>query len=171
MPKKRRSSGWGPNDFKKTDKTQNGLAALASDVVKSSTAPQLEQDVILKSVRASTSLRAATPTEGPLEWGIAEASLTVTEIAEALDAAPTHKHDIPATEHAARRVRSLGTFPVEVANEISPADGTRVFARLNWRVAANSSFPQVWTRNRSGAVLTTGAIVENDLIYHCKWLW
>ncbi len=110
MARKKGARRFNKNFFVHKDSPQNGLATLASDAVKLSTAPTLNQDVLIHSVDTIQSMRDLTVGEGPIEFGVAEASLTVTEIAEALDAAPTHSNDIPAVEHAKRKVRTIGFF-------------------------------------------------------------
>lgn len=162
---RRRSSR---NFFVHKDSPQNSLLTLANDVIKSATAPTLNQDVLIHSVDTIQALRAHTAGEGPLEFGVADAALTVAEIAEALDAAPTHINDIPAVEHAKRKVRTIGFFDgTAVEEKFNEGRPRRV--KLNWFVAATSSFPQFWVRNRSGATLTTGSTVELNNKFYCTW--
>ncbi len=164
-PQRRRSS---KNFFVHKDSPQNGLSTLAADGVKSSTSPSLNQDCLIHSVDIINTIRDLTPGEGPIEFGIADSALTVTEIAEALDAAPTHSNDVPAIEHAARKVRTVGTFSGTLESE-KFNEGRPRRVKLNWFVAAVGDFPQVWARNRSGAVLTTGAVIETNTKWYCTW--
>ncbi len=156
------------NFFVHKDSPQNGLSTLASDAVKLATAPTLSQDVLILSVDTIHAIRDLTPGEGPIEFGVADASLSTTEIAECLDASPAHKNDVPAVEQAARKVRSIGMFGGELAHE-KFNEGRPRRVKLNWRVPASQSFPNFWVRNRSGATLTTGAIVELNNRFYCIW--
>lgn len=150
------------------DSPQNGLSTLASDAVKLSTAPTLSQDVLIHSLDQIISVRDLTPGEGPLEFGVADATLTVTEIAEALDASPAHANDVPAVEHAKRKVRTIGQFS-GLAESETYNDGRPRRVKLNWFVNAGQSFPVMWVRNRSGATLTTGSIVEMNNKFYATW--
>ncbi len=156
------------NFFVHKDSPQNGLSTLAADTVKLATAPTLSQDVLILSVDTIHTIRDLTAGEGPLEFGVADASLTVTEIAECLDASPAHKNDVPAVEHAKRKVRSIGMFDGAVgAEKFNEGRPRRI--KLNWLIPASQSFPNFWVRNRSGATLTTGAIVEMNNRFYCVW--
>ncbi len=150
------------------DEPQISLTTLGSDTVKLATAPTLSQDVRTQSIDVSATLRGLTENEGPIEFGIADSALTVTEIAEALDANPAHESDVPAIEQARRKVRVIGIFAGEFSNEVFN-DGKYKRTKLNWFTPAQISFPNLWVRNRSGAALTTGATLEFGAKYYNNW--
>ena len=144
------------------------LSTLADDtVIVQGTETVLTQDFWVTSVKWFASLRDNTSGQDPIYFGIALAEYTVAEILEALKAAPTSAHDVPAVEHATRYVRNLGIFVQK--DTASAATSLRGKAKLNIRVPAGKALPSFWAWNRSGASLTTGSIIQVEATYFGQW--
>lgn len=134
------------------------LAALASETVIKTVIINLAQEAWLHSADLTWTVRGATGGEGPVMFGLADDNLTVAEIAEAIGAAPTSQSDRIQLERASRPVRVVGNFPFAAADEVH-ADGRKVRTKIKWMQAAAID-PCMWVQNKSGATLTTGAIVR-----------
>ncbi len=115
----------------------------------------------------SWSLNGATALEGPIVVGLASGDLSVTEIAEKLDAAPTSRSDRVQMEQGGRPVRSSGRFPVLSSNEVID-NGNMKRTKCPWFVDEGIEL-LVWARNKSGATLTTGAIVRVQGTLYMTW--
>lgn len=150
------------------DEPQISLNGMTGDLVKLATAPTLSQDVLVTSAEYYFTLRSGTAGEGPFEFGIADSSLSVDEIAEFLDATPAHAGDVPAIEHAQRRVKVLGQISGVAADEVWN-DGKKGKCKLNWLVSESQSFPNWWVRNRSGATIGGSGTIEITSKYNCFW--
>jgi len=150
------------------DLAQITLGALANSTVVLDTAITMAEALNYKSCDVVISISGLTPTEGPITIGLADPGLTVTEIGEAVDAAPVSSTDYPAVEHAKRPVRKICTFAGQLANETFN-DGRKKRVRLRLSVADGTSLPRFWAQNRSGATLTTGAIVKIDAVHYGNW--
>ncbi len=112
-------------------------------------------------------LRDLTPGEGPLEVGVSHNDLTVGEIAQALDAEVRSRSDIIEREQASRPVRRSGQFSGLVEAEVLN-NGLPIKTRMQYEV--NNDFQgTIWARNKSGATLTTGAILNVAGIWYGKW--
>lgn len=147
----------------------NTLGALADATVKiQESTLTLNQDFHCVSMEILASATNHTATEGPYMLGIAEATLTVTEIKEAIEAQPLSEFDIPAIEHAKRKVRLLGSFD-GLATEEHFNDGDPIRAKLNWRVPSGKDLPLVFVVNRSSAPLTTGTLIKHQIKYFGYW--
>ncbi len=116
----------------------------------------------------SWSIDDLTPGEGPLEVGLSTSDLTVTEIIEKLDAKPTSQSDIIAIERSRRPVRNSGRFSGQPANE-SLNDGLAIRTPLRFVLAEGKELV-MWVRNKSGANLTTGAVVRVVGTLYMKWI-
>ncbi len=163
--KRKRSS----SRYAKIQQSQGvALGTLADDTVVEGESLALTQDFYSVSTDINVSSRGVTGGEGPLQFGLASQELSVTEIKEYLDANPTSQTDVPAIEHSKRRVRIIGTIPA-VATEEVYNDGRTVRVRTGWIVPAGKSIAQFWVRNRSGATLTTGAIILTQEVHHGNW--
>ncbi len=128
----------------------------------------LAQDFHCVSMDIDAQMVAHTAGEGASYFGVAQGELTVTEIKEAVEAQPLHEFDIPAIEHAARKVRLVGGFSGEVADEELAKEGT-VRVKLNWRVPSGKNLPVVFLLNRSSEPWTTGTLIKNQLKYYGYW--
>ncbi len=102
-------------------------------------------------------IRDLTPGEGPIEVGVDHNDLSVGESAEALDAEVVSPSNIIERERASRPVRRSGVFfglaESEVLNNGKPI-------RTKMMFSLDPGFnARAWARNKSGAALTTGAII------------
>lgn len=146
------------------------LSTLANDtVLKQDNNVNLTQDVRCISMSWIASYRNHTAGQGPLVMGLAREELGVSEIAEALDAAPTSQHDVPAIEHTKRFVRTKGYFD-GLGTEEKFDEGRVQKMRINMLVPAGKALPVLWSRNRSGATLTTGTIIDIQQTWWVRWL-
>lgn len=131
----------------------------------------LAQDVRISSIDIRAAIDGLTVGQGPLVMVLADEGYSVTEVKEFIEAQPASENDIPSIEHSRRKIRYLGSFSGATANEILTNDrgGQKHKVRLNWPVAAGRTMPQILAYNDSGALLTTGALIRANCIYHCKW--
>ncbi len=144
------------------------LGALADNTVKNvAVGPAFAEDIRIKSVDCLWTLRDATPGEGPITVGFAHSDYSITEIAEALNVAFTSQGSKIEKEQASRLVRKVGTFPVLAADEVLN-NGVPIRTRLNWLI--NDGFElDAFAINRSGAIMTTGAIVTLPGTIYGTW--
>lgn len=147
------------------------LSTLANNtVIKESNVLNLGEDFFCVSMDITASIRDATAGEGPIKIGWANDDLSVAEIAEALAAAPLDPSDIVELERARRPVRMFAQFPVFSAEEtINDGKTLRVKVRRRFSSGANKMIG-LWAQNRSGATLTTGAVVSLDYRLYGYWL-
>ncbi len=96
------------------------------------------------------------------EFGLSHSNYTNAEVEACLEAAGSiDQRDKVAQEAANRLVRTIGTFtgaPGTGAG-LSFNDGRRVKTKLNWAIGIGDTV-NVWIRNGSGTVYTTGATVN-----------
>lgn len=90
-----------------------------------------------------------------LLWGVADASMTVSEIMEGLLAEPTYKGDIPAAERARRPFRVLGMVGYEGGAALTTA-GNFGHRKVGLTIAEPVGY-NYFVYNFSGAAITTGA--------------
>ncbi len=97
------------------------------------------------------------------EFGVAHSDYDAAEIEECLESqASIDFGDKVAAERANRLVRSIGVITSGVATldqGIQFNDGRPVKTRLNWKMSTGD-FLDVWVRNGSGAVWTTGSSIS-----------
>ncbi len=117
------------------------------------------RDLFGISVDAQLTLRNITPGEGPITVGFAHSNLTDTEIAEALTiSSQSDLGDQTARERGRRPVRRAGTFPCIAADEVvNNGNPVRTTLKFSLHQSHNLDF---FAHNHSGAVLTTGGVVE-----------
>ncbi len=135
------------------------LSTLADNGISTAAMQVLTQDYDIISADIICDITGLTEGDGPIEVGWAQSELTGAEILEYLDAAPTSQVDVPAIEHAKRRVRSLGSFSGSVGAE-SLNDGKAIRSRMFIHVPDGEELADFWVVNRSGSPLTTGAEVH-----------
>ncbi len=145
------------------------MGTLANDTILEGAGLTLTQDCYINSVWAYISIRNLTDAEVPLDFGYASQELSITEINEFLDASPTSPTDVPAIEHAKRRVRLAGRMSESGNDLLLLNNGRMIKIKLGWIVPSGKALPQLWIKNKSGATLTTGAIVTHSAIYHGNW--
>ncbi len=127
----------------------------------------IQQDFWAISADLTWSVRGLTAGEGPLRVGLAQGSLTTTQVEEALDASPNSESDTVAREQASRPVRNVGIIS-GVATEETMNDGKPIRTKLKMAIA-NSADLDMFVRNESGATLTTGAVVEVSGNLYIQW--
>ncbi len=156
-PRRRR---WTGNDRMVPWTTNTALLALLDAiVVKGTTVGTSDRSFRLLSYNTMWGLRGQTPGEGPIVVGYAHDDYSVTEIKEALEAEATMTTaNKVAGEQANRLVRKVGTFPGADEDEVLN-DGKPIRTRLNWAIPLGSNI-SVFAWNRSGATLTTGAVLS-----------
>ncbi len=113
------------------------------------------------------SIEDSTSDEGPIDVGLASGDLSVTEIVEGLDAKPTSRSDRIAMERSRRPIRRAGSFAGSGANE-TLNDGKEIRTKLKFYIDEGIELV-AWARNRSGATLTTGAVVNVVGTLFMKW--
>ncbi len=144
------------------------LGTLADEtVIKTSLLNAFGEDIFIMSIDCTFALREFSVNEAPLFFGYAHGDLTVAEILEAINAEVTDPDDIIANEFARRPVRKVGGF---VGDEVEPIynDGKKVRQRIKFSVGDGHTI-DVWVKNQSGAILTTGAILELDGVIFGRW--
>ncbi len=165
---RRRRRGGRRADFQALRVEQEiGVGALINGNVLTSTMTALgETEYQVVSMDLVWSKRDGTAGEGPFQVGVANGDLNATEIAEALDANPTSPADIVLRERAKRPVRHVGSFAG--LGEENLNDGKPIRTRL-WTKLANGIEMEFWVRNRSGATLTTGMVVNVSGVIYGYW--
>ncbi len=128
----------------------------------------LTEDFYAISVDLAWALRGLTSGEVPIQVGIAQGDLTVAEVVEAVTAAPTGPGDIIQNERARRPVRISGQFG-DVGTDQSLAHGEMVRTKARFLISDGKSF-NAWALNRSGANLTTGAVIRVTGRAYGRWL-
>jgi len=162
---------YGPNDVKIPLNAAQVLGTLGDNTVLKIAmfGGNLTEDLFIKAIKGTWTIRGLTATEGPLSFGIAHSDYTVAEIAEALDAGsllgPASKIE---GERARRLVRKIGTFS-GAATEETVNNGNPVYTRVGW-TQQDGADVNLWVQNQSGATLTTGATLEFLGDLYGKWL-
>ncbi len=144
------------------------LSTLADNGISTAAMQVLSQDFDIISADILCDITGLTEGDGPIEVGWAQSELTGAEILEYLDASPVSDVDVPAIEHAKRRVRSLGVFSGSVGAE-SLNDGKPIRSRMFIHVPDGEELADVWIVNRSGGPLTTGAVVHFQGKLYGNW--
>ncbi len=143
------------------------LGTLASGTVLKMDNPIVPtEDLFVISVDTTWTIRNLTAGEGPLPIGWAHNDLTVTEIGESIDATMLNPNDIIARERSRRPVRKAGTFH-GLSSEESLNDGMPVRTKCKFSVGETGL--TAYVANRSGANLTTGAIILLNGTIYGRW--
>ncbi len=145
------------------------LATLADDTVLlvDALSSALGEDYKTISMDCLWSLSNATGGEGPIFVGASHSDLSIVEVKEALTAEVTDPDDIIAVEHARRPVRKAGVFPV-LGADAALNDGRSVRTRLGWSIGDGHNL-SLFAMNRSGASLTTGALLKFQGTLYGHW--
>lgn len=149
---------------------QTALGTLADATVLNTAITTLTQDAYLISADVSVSFRGATALDGPIQFGFAHSDLSVTEIAECLDASIPNDSAIIEKERARRPVRRIGRVMEMIATGGSGMwnGGNEKRVKLGFFVSGDQELVG-WVRNQFGAPLTTGAIVEWQGTLYLSW--
>ncbi len=144
------------------------LSTLASvTAILTTTVAELAEDLFIISIDALWSLRDLTPGEGPIEVGFSHDDLSTSEVQEALNAELVDPDDIITRERARRPVRRVGMFSGLAESEVLN-DGRVLRSRIKFMIGDGHTM-NVYALNRSGATLTTGAIVHINGTIFGRW--
>lgn len=171
MTKKRKRTGVNRKNFIAIPFTiELPLLALAESILAKIAvlATSFGEDIYIISVDVLTTLRNHTLGEVPIVVGFAHGDLTTSEIQEGLDASVTSPDLIVERERSRRPIRRIGVFGRPDIAAQTLADGRIQRIRLKFSIG-NDKDLVVWARNHSGAVLTTGAILEVQGTIYGRW--
>ncbi len=146
------------------------LATLTDEtVVKTDIfASNLTRGLFNISVDSTWAIRGLTAGEGPINVGWSHNDLSVAEIKENLDAEMFDPSNIIAREHSRRPVRRSGVFQgLTALDVISNGDIIRTPLRFTTDIGHQMAY---WAMNKSGATLTTGAIIEAQGVLYGRWI-
>ncbi len=141
--------------------------ALVAGVITNAAAQRM-RFVSLKASYAISDLGAAA--DDGFSFGLAHSDYSAAEIEECLESyLAIDLSDKVGQEKANRLVREIGTISLTgiggVGGGISFNDGKQVKTKLNWLMAPDDQL-QIWVRNSSGTVYTTGSqIVINGNLW------
>ncbi len=151
---------------------QLSLSTLANNIVllTSLFGSNFLEDIYIISIDCLWALRGATVGEAPIEVGFSHSDLNVTEVLEALNVELISPDDIVQRERSRRPVRRAGQFPsVNVSNEdVVLNDGKKIRTTIKFSIG-NDFNMSVFAVNRTGATLTTGAIVTFNGTLFGRW--
>lgn len=115
----------------------------------------------LVSIHAAYALRGLAVGEGPIIFGVAHSDYSATEIEEYLETTGSWKTgDKIAQEQARRKVRIIGLFDGNTQDE-KFKNGEIQKTPLKFTIEEAQSL-KLWAYNKSGAALTTGAVLTAD---------
>ncbi len=152
------------------------LGTLNNDTAVFGTSVPITDDFFCYSFDITATLRDLTLGQGPIQIGWCNADFSVAEVVEALDARPLGASDMIERERARRPVRVFGQFDGTAGGV---ATTTAYAERLNdgktLRVKVMRKFTKnlgmvLFAVNRSGANLTTGGLVFNQVRWYGRWL-
>jgi len=136
-------------------------ALAAADVVSNPITNALTDKLRFISVDATYTLSDAVTADDGHSFGLAHSDYTAAEVEECLEAGGSlDLGNKVAQEQANRLVREIGTFgsvPVTTGG-LMFNDGKPVKTRLNWLMSEGDTL-NLWIRNGSGAVYTTGSAI------------
>ncbi len=170
MARKRRKRGKNRRGFQAIPfQTQLSLATLGDDAVLQSTilSSNFGEDIYAISIDATWSIRDLTVGEVPIEVGYSHSDLVVAEVLEFLQVEITDPDDIIQRERSTRPVRRAAMFGGPDANMVLN-DGKKIRTPLRFSIGDGHNL-NFWATNRSGATLTTGAIIELNGILYGRW--
>ncbi len=157
MPKKGRSRKALRRVRISSEVTVGALAAL--DVVAGGLTNNAVNTLRFISLNASYSWANKTASDDALTFGVAHSDYTAAEIEECLEAFESiDLGDKIAQEKANRLVREIGTISGQGDTAGAFNGGRKIKTRLNWLMAIGDNL-QLFIRNASGAVYTTGSTV------------
>ncbi len=143
------------------------LLTLSDDTVKTGGMITLGEDFFATSFVGTWTILGSND-EGPIHGILAHGDYTDSEIGEWSDASPNDPDDKIANERNRRQCREAGQFVHNAADAAIQADGTKVYTRMGWSIGDGHTV-DFGAINRSGAVLTTGAVLAIAGILHGRW--
>jgi len=125
------------------------------------------EDIFIISLDVYFTIKSLTAGEGPIVFGVSHSDLSVGEVLEALQVELTDPDDIIQKERLNRPVRRVGVFD-GLTSEQRFNNG--VMKRQVVKFSVGDTFTlNMWAQNRSGAALTTGAIVDIGGTLFGRW--
>ncbi len=113
------------------------------------------------------SVRALTPTEGPVLYGLAKNVGTVSQLKEFLEADPQGPSNTAEIKKTDSDVFILGWLPrSDLANA---SEGLRRI-RFPWKKFGEDDKLSVWVFNDTGSAMTTGALVKFQTVIAGHWM-
>ncbi len=143
------------------------LSTLADNTVLQTTFWTPTRDFYPVSAHIEWAIRGLTAGEGPVKVGLAHAGYSVTEITEFLDAEYTAPDALTAREQGRRMVRRSGTFHGLSTEEVIN-DGRPLKTIIKFPLTGGQGLA-AWAVNRSGAALTTGAVIKFSGTIYGRW--
>ncbi len=149
--------------------TTSAAGALpAADVITNAIVDAATDTYRAVSIIASYGMVDDTAGEGPVAFGLAHSDYTAAEVEECLESfASIDLGDKVSQERANRLVREIGTMGLPGTSGVMFNDGKPVKTKLNWLIAIGSQI-SLWIKNKSGTILTTGALVGVDGVLWIK---
>lgn len=145
------------------------LGTLANNTIVLQTVPfAIKQNFYCVSMDIWADIRGLTTGETPIKIGVASADLTNVEISEALDATQNDPGDEIAKERGRRPVRTIGRFSGSGAS-IGMNDGEATRTKVRRKFFEDLGMV-IWAQNKTGATLTTGALVSFQVNYYGFWI-
>ncbi len=120
------------------------------------------------SIFTNWGMRGGTVGEGPVDVGYAHDDYSVTEVLEALQSNLVDPSNKIQQERARRLVRKAGIFDGSTEDEVLN-DGRPLRTGLGFNVDLGHAL-EFWARNRSGATLTTGKVLEINGVLYGRWM-
>ena len=140
------------------------VGALASNDVIGTTSPPTVQDrTFLIGHKGTWSTRNFTVGEGPIAFGVAHSDVSDAEIETYLEqTAGWFESDIAAKLNRGfgRYIKRVGVFDLSLVDQ-SLNDGVALYTKLGFTVNEDEGL-NIWTRNQSGAILTTGGVILTE---------
>ncbi len=127
------------------------------------------EDIFIISCDIQFIIVALTAGQVPIMVGFSHGDLSDAEIAEFLAAELTDPDDIIARERSRRPVRRVGNMVGDVnAVDLNLNNGIPIRQPIRFSVGDGHTF-NFWGQNRTGAVLTTGAILKAEGTLFGRW--
>ncbi len=121
----------------------------------------VDERAFLLSTQMTITLRGLTPGEGPILVGLAHSDYTDPEIEQWIEnVGGWSEGDLVQQEVSKRKIRQIGMFDGVAAEEVLN-EGLSIKTTCKWILTQGQTL-KVWAHNRSGATLTTGAVVLFD---------
>ena len=145
------------------------LSTLADDtVLGTNLTGNFGEDLFVISIDGLWTLQDLTALEEPIEVGFAHNDLSLTEVKEALNAELTDPDDIIQKEHSRRPVRRAGIFSGVSSVNRSLNNGVKIRTKMLFMIG-NDHGVRFWAFNKSGAPLTTGAVLHVSGTIFGRW--
>ncbi len=146
------------------------LSTLANGtVLTASLLGTLTEDLFVISADLEWTLRDVTAGEVPIEVGLAHSDYSVGEILENLDVSFLGPGSKIEQERARRLIRRSGIFNDGAKTDQEMGHGLPVKTKCKW-VAQDGQDLNAFAVNRSGATLTTGAVIQIHGTVYGRWI-